>query len=165
MKLLSAILTGALVLGLALPAAADQNDHGGPRPLQDGHQSMDPRTPTSPSLAQLIATGERGENPAVAAVARKAYQELLAGNIDQVKLTSDLAAAWTPSLEEAASKQLSALGTPSWSFLGNTFTQAGSVAVYRLAYPSSTVFLSVGVGDNGTVYALRLGSSLPQPAI
>jgi hypothetical protein len=149
-----AALAIVILLGLALPAAAqERNPFNAPVPYF---------TPSPPPTAAQIVAVEQAENPAITSVARSAYAQIAGAKIDRSHMTTELAQAWSPSIEHTASQQLGVLGNPAWSFFENTFTQAGWTSVYRLAYAKTVVYMSIGVNDDGTVYALRLASEPPQ---
>jgi hypothetical protein len=63
---------------------------------------------------------------------------------------------------QSASQNLVALGTPSWSFVGNARSSAGDVSIYKLQYAKTVAYLTFGVSNAGVVYALYLGN---KPAI
>jgi hypothetical protein len=153
-----AALAIVILLGLALPAAAQERENPSRSVLQQQYM------PTPPPTAAQLAVVEQAENPAITAVAHSVYAQVAGGKIDRSRLTSELAQAWSPSIEQTASQQLGAFGNPAWSYVENTFTQAGWTSVYRLAYEKTTVYMSIGVADNGTVYALRLASAPPPRA-
>jgi hypothetical protein len=153
----------ALLLSLLLPVAAGAQQTA-EAPLLGQPNPPIFTLPNDTPSPETIAKRDSTEVPSITNVAKGIYVKLLGGSLGGYRLTPDLNLAWTPALEATASQQLAARGTPSWSFVGNGLTSAGSVSVYRLAYPQAgPVYMSVGVADNGVVYDLRLAGS-PQAA-
>ncbi len=54
------------------------------------------------------------------------------------------------------SQRLAEMGNPTWTFVRNEQTSAGTVSLYALKYATSSVYVTFGVDDNGVVYALGL---------
>lgn len=149
-------LAVAIAAAFALPAGAQQG-----APLQD--QFPGPTTPHwgyVPSRAD-IQKANAAENPSIRTVAQGIYEQLTAGHVNRSKLTQDVNAAFTDSSESAISTRLDSAGTPAWSFVRNAQTSAGQVSIYSLRYATGTMYLTVGVADNGVVYALGLTSEPP----
>jgi hypothetical protein len=121
---------------------------------------------SGPRLASLAppplrAGGDAAENPGVTSSAKAAYERLAAGRLDRSKLTAAVDRALPDELVASASQRLTALGTPSWSFVRNAESSAGTVSIYQLRYANAVEYLTFGVGDSGVVYALSLGSAPP----
>jgi hypothetical protein len=101
------------------------------------------------------------ENPAVRNVAESVFAQLASGNLNRAKLTQDVNAAFSDSTEKLLSQRLSQLGSPAWKFVRNEQTQAGAVSIYQLQFETSSVYMTLGVADNGVVYALELSRESP----
>jgi hypothetical protein len=101
------------------------------------------------------------ENPSVRTVAQGIYEQLSAGHLNRAKLTQDVSAAFTDSTERAIARRLDSAGSPAWAFVKNAQTLAGQVSIYSLKYVTGLVYLTVGVDDNGVVYALGLTGDPP----
>lgn len=161
MRFASATLTAALLLAGALPAAAQQVgniQYSGVSPAVPYQLTVAPGAlsfPAAPTPQQLAA-GDAYENPAVRSVAQNAYANLASGRLSNVRLTASLEKAWTPALAQTAAHDLASFGTPSWAFVENRLSSSGTVSVYKLTYPQRTLYMTVGVDNNGVVYALAL---------
>jgi hypothetical protein len=167
MQLHRVILGASVALALAAPAQAQQSADPSVDPpfaLQDSWGPTLPDLPLPKPNAKQLAAERGAENPGVTSAAKRTYVRLASGTLDRAKLTDDVSKALpTPALRSAAEK-LGALGTPSWSFVGNAQSSAGDVSIYKLQYPAGVEYMTFGVGSNGTVYALYIGPK-PTPAI
>jgi hypothetical protein len=166
MKILAAAWCAALFVSLVLPAVAQSASEP---PLLGQPNPPFSRGPFETPSPESIAKETAAEEPSVTNVAKGLYSKLLGGSLNGYRFTSELQSAWTPSIEATAAADLVPKGTPSWSFIGNGLTGAGTVSVYRLQYANAgPVYMSVGVTDDGVVYALRLADSAraaaPPPA-
>lgn len=155
MYLRNVTLALAIAAAFALPARAQQGS-----PAQN--QFPEPAIPWGyvPSLAD-VQKAKAAENPSVRAVAQDVYGQLVSGKLNRSKLTQDVNAAFTDTAESTLAKRLSSLRTPAWTFVRNAQTSAGSVSVYDLKYQAGSLYLTIGVDDNGVVYALGLTSEPP----
>ena len=142
-------LAVAIAAALTMPAVAQQ---GAPLQTQFPGPSV-PHWGNVPSPADVRKANE-AENPAVRSVAQGLYEQLTAGQLNRSKLTQDVNAAFADSTESALSRRLRGLGSPTWSFVRNAQTSAGTVAIYSLKYSAGSAYMTIGVDDNGVVYAL-----------
>jgi hypothetical protein len=108
-----------------------------------------------------IKKANAAENPAVRNVAQSVYGQLASNNLNRAKLTQDVSSALSDSTEKMLSQRLTELGTPSWTFVKNAQTSAGTVTIYALKYATSAAYMTFGVADNGVVYALDLSKNAP----
>jgi hypothetical protein len=150
------VLAVAIAASFAVPAGAQQG-----APLQAQFPGpVIPHWGHVPSPSDL-QKANAAENPSVRTVAHGIYEQLTAGHLNRAKLTQDVNAAFSDSTESAISRRLDTEGTPAWSFVKNAQTLAGQVSIYSLKYATGLVYLTVGVDDNGVVYALGLTSDPP----
>jgi hypothetical protein len=160
MQLQRVILGAIVALALAVPANAQQADT----------QAFQLDGPNVPSLAapkptsRQLAAEEGAENRGVTSAAKRTYDLLVAGDLDRAKLTDDVSRALPATVVKSAAPKLSALGTPSWSFVGNARSSAGDVSIYKLQYAKTVAYMTFGVSNAGVVYALYLGAK-PTPTI
>lgn len=155
MRGLPILLGVAIAAALAVPANAQT-------PLQVWHVSG-PSVPAwgfAPSAAD-IRKASAAENPAVRATAQGIYSQLVAGRLNRSHLTEDVSDALTDLAERTLSHRLSELGAPAWSFVENTQTPAGWISLYQLKYARGTAYMTLGVGDDGVVYALGMSNAAP----
>jgi hypothetical protein len=118
---------------------------------------------TSFALAQSSAAPAGSpipENPTTTAAAKSFYQSLVTSKVDRSHLSSDLNTALTDDLVATLSKQLTALGTPTWTYLRTVQTNGVLISKYRLGYNSgAVVYYSFGITDKGTIFTAFLGNS------
>ena len=111
-------------------------------------------------LAQGSPSTAAPESVAVTTAAKAFYTSLQTGSIDRSHLSGDLNSALTDDLLKTLSRQLTALGTPVWTFLRLKQTPNGSISQYRLNYTSgATIYYSFGATEKGTVFAAFLGNA------
>jgi hypothetical protein len=146
------------VAATAVPAAAQQFE-ADPRVISPQTGVWWPPAPTP----QPFNYSNAGENPGVTSVAKATYRQLATDTLNRSRLTTEINAALSRAALATAARQLAALGTPQWQFVENARSPAGDVSVYRLAYANRIAYLTVGVADNGTIYALRLAADMPSP--
>jgi hypothetical protein len=149
-------LAVAIAASFALPAGAQQ---GAPLQAQFPGPTI-PHWGHVPSPTDIQKANE-AENPSVRTVARGMYEQLAAGHLNRSKLSQDVNAAFTDPTESTISRRLDTAGTPAWTFVKNSQTLAGQVSIYSLQYATGSIYLTVGVDDNGVVYALGLTSEPP----
>lgn len=148
-------LAVAIAAALSVPVLAQ-----GGGPLQNDFTGPGVPWGYVPSRADM-QKANAAENPSVRTVAHGIYQQLTAGQLNRSKLTQDVNAAFTDSAENAIARRLDTAGTPAWNFVKNAQTLAGQVSIYSLRYTTGLMYLTVGVNDNGVVYALGLTSDPP----
>jgi phage-related protein len=149
-------LTVAIAAAFAVPAGAQQ---GAPFQAQFPGPVI-PHWGHVPSWADM-QKANAVENPSVRTVAQGIYEQLTAAHLNRSKLTQDVNAAFTDSTESVIAHRLDSAGTPAWNFVKNEQTLAGQVSIYSLQYTAGSMYLTVGVDDNGMVYALGLTSEPP----
>jgi hypothetical protein len=96
-------------------------------------------------------------------VAQSVYGQLVADNLNRAKLTQEVNSTLPDSTEKMLSQRLAEMGNPTWTFVRNEQTSAGTVSLYALKYATSSVYVTFGVDDNGVVYALGLSKGEPLP--
>jgi len=153
------VRTFALIVAIAAVSSAPVLAQGG-GPLQNDFTGPGVPWGYVPSRAD-IEKANSAENPSVRTAAHGIYEQLTAGHLNRSKLTQDVNTAFTDSTESAISRRLDSAGTPVWTFVKNAQTVAGQVSIYSLRYASGPMYLTVGVDDNGVVYALGLTSQPP----
>jgi hypothetical protein len=120
----------------------------------------------SPASAQATATpaasaAVKPENPAVTTAAKTFYSELLVGKVDRSKMSAELNTALPDSTLQTLSQQLTALGPPTWQYFQQISGANGSASVYKLTYATTALYLTFGISDAGTIYAVFLGNQPP----
>jgi hypothetical protein len=148
------LAAGALIAACIAPAIAQDANPAWIVPVDGTFSGLSTPVP--------LAYSDRAENPAVTSVAKRTYVQLASGALDRAHLSADLNAALTPQAVAAASQQLIGLGAPQWAFVENAQAPAGEVSIYRLEYASRVAYLTFGVTDNGTIYAVALGADMPR---
>ncbi len=160
------ILGVAIALAVAVPARAQQSADPSVRPpfAPQDYSGIVPDLSPPKATSKQLAAEQGAENPGVTSAAKNTYDHLVAGNLDRAKLTDDVSRALPATLVKSASGQLVMLGTPSWSFVGNAWSSAGDVSIYKLQYAKTVAYMTFGVSNAGVVYALYLGAK-PTPTI
>ena len=80
------------------------------------------------------------------------YRQLRIGALDRSKLDAPVNAALTPELAKVLSGQLTALGDPSWEYVGPVTTERGAVDVYRIVTRQVALRMSFGLTRAGKVW-------------
>lgn len=95
-----------------------------------------------------------GEDATLTAKAKVVYASIVAGKVDRSQLSAQLNQALSDDLLRTLSQQLTALGTPSWSYVDSKQLDEGKVAIYALDYAKVKLKFSIGIKADGTIWDL-----------
>lgn len=93
--------------------------------------------------------------------ARTFYTRLVLGDVARSKMTRSLNAALSPALLKVLSKQLSALGAPSWKYLGQETSPLGKVSLFRLIFRNTNLYYTFGRTSSGKIFDATFTNSRP----